>query len=234
MRWITFHIRTSRKAEVKKPSYYEQVGIIVPGAVLVFGLLVYFPSLRDLLAKDGMTVGQLGIYVLISYASGNLVAALGDIAESPLWWCVGGMPTDWLVKPTTRLIAPQQREAIEKRLRSRLGIDVKTLRGMDRKDWFPISRQIYSDVARYGKANRIDIFNVNYGLNRGLAAACLILACVAASQQSWWSCALLAALTAVYGFRAYRFGIHYARELFLQFLTIRDKPAKTPSKKRTP
>ena len=57
---------------MKKPTFYEQVGIIIPGAVFLFGLLFYFPSLRDLLAKDGITVGQLGIYVLLSYAAGNL------------------------------------------------------------------------------------------------------------------------------------------------------------------
>lgn len=51
---------------MKKPTFYEQVGIVIPGAVFLFGLLFYFPPLRDLLAKDNVTVGQLGIYVLLS------------------------------------------------------------------------------------------------------------------------------------------------------------------------
>lgn len=91
---------------MKKPTFYEQVGIVIPGAVFLFGLLFYFPPLRDLLAKDNVTVGQLGIYVLLSYAAGNLVAALGNLGEN-LWLLAGGMPTDWLVKNRKQVaIAP--------------------------------------------------------------------------------------------------------------------------------
>lgn len=217
---------------MKKLTFYEQVGIIIPGAVFLFGLLFYFPALRDLLAKDGVSVGQLGIYVLLSYAAGNLVAACGNVGENLLWRLAGGMPSDWIVKSETTLISPQQRDLVEKKLRSRLGIEVESIRGLDRKAWFPISRQLYSDVARHGKPDRIDTFNGNYGLNRGLAAACVLLACIAATKESWSACALLAVLSAVYVYRAYRFGVHYARELYLQFLTIGETAAKvTPRKK---
>jgi hypothetical protein len=154
------------------------------------------------LAKDGITVGQLGIYVLLSYAAGNLVAALGNVGEGLLWRLAGGMPTDWVTKPEATLISPQQRDLVEKKLRSRLGIEVESIRGLDPKVWWPISRQLYSDVARHGKPDRIDTFNGNYGMNRGLASACFILACIAATRQSWWPCALLVALTVVYVYRA--------------------------------
>jgi len=210
------------------------MGIIIPGAVLLFGLLFFFPALRDLLAKDGITVGQLGIYVLLSYAAGNLVAALGNVGESVLWPLAGGMPTNWVVKPNTGLISPQQRELVEKKLHARLHIQIETIRGLDRKVWWPISRQLYADVARHGKRDRIDTFNGNYGLNRGLASSCIILACVAAVQQRWWPCVLLIALTVVYGYRAYRFGVHYGRELYMQFLTISsDTAPRSGSKKRS-
>jgi len=221
------HTRTNRKNDVKKPTFYEQVGIIIPGAVFLFGLIFYFPSLRELLAKDGITIGQLGVFVLLSYAAGNLVAALGNIGENLLWRLAGGMPTDWVVKPETSLISPQQRELVEEKLRSRLGINVEGIRGLDRKMWWPISRQLYADVSTNGRPDRIDTFNGNYGLNRGLASACLILSCVAATQQSWWPCALLLVLTVVFGYRAYRFGVHYGRELYMQYLTISDTAGET-------
>ena len=209
---------------MKKPTFYEQVGIIIPGATFLFGLLFYFPTLRDLLAKDGITVGQLGIYVLLSYAAGNLVAAVGNVGENVLWRIAGGMPSDWVTKPTKSLISVQQRELVEKKLKSRLGIDVPGIAGLEREVWGPISRQLYSEVARHGKPDRIDTFNGNYGLNRGLTAACFILACISAARQDWWPCGLLATLAIVYGYRAYRFGVHYSRELYLQFLTISGAP----------
>lgn len=140
----------------------------------------------------------------------------------------GGMPTDWVTKSETTLISPQQRELVGKKLRSRLGIEVESIRGLDRKVWWPISRQLYSDVARHGRPDRIDTFNGNYGLNRGLASACFMLACVVATQQSWVPCMLLAGLTVVYAYRAYRFGVHYGRELYMQFLILSDSPAKAP------
>jgi hypothetical protein len=227
------HIPPSKKkTNVKKPTFYEQVGIIIPGAVLLFGLIIFIPTLRDFIMKDGVTVGQLGIFLLLSYAAGNLVAALGNVGENLMWRVAGGMPSEWIIKSETTLISPQQSELIEKKIRTRLGVVIGSLRGLDRKVWWPISRQIYSDVQRHGSPDRIDTFNGNYGLNRGLAAACLILACVAATQQSWPACGSLLAITTVYAYRAYRFGVHYARELYLQFLTISDTAAATKVRKK--
>jgi hypothetical protein len=215
---------------VKKPTFYEQVGIIIPGSLLLFGLIFLFPTLRDILLKDGVTVGQFGIYVLLAYAAGHLIAAVGNLAETMLWPLAGGMPTNWVTKDNTRLISPQQRELVEARIRSRLSVTVESLRGMDHKLWFPISRQLYADVARHGRPDRIDTFNGNYGLNRGLASACLLLACVAAFMREWWGVLVLVILMLVYAYRAYRFGVHYGRELYMQFLTISDAKA-APKKK---
>jgi hypothetical protein len=96
------------------------------------------------------------------------------------------------------------------------------------KKWRPITRQICTDVAKNGRPDRIDTFNGNYGLNRGLASACLVLAVVALAHTGWWIGAGLCAGAAIYGYRAYRFGVRYARERFLQFLVLYETlgPAK--------
>jgi hypothetical protein len=111
-------------------------------------------------------------------------------------------------------------------VQTRLGITDK-VRGLDPKVWWPISRQIYADVGKNGKLDRIETFNGMYGLNRGLAAATFGLACVAAAQGRWSIALALIALTAVYDYRAYRFGVHYGRELYLQFLVLDDKAASS-------
>src|SRR5262249_48759309 len=205
---------------MNKPTFYEQVGIIIPGSVLLFGLLFYFPTLRDLLAKDSVSVGQLGIFVLLSYAAGQLIAALGNVGENLLWRIAGGMPSDWVTRPNTNLISPQQLALLEQRVRARLGITIVSVQGLERRVWRPISRQVYVDVLPNGKPDRIDTFNGNYGLNRGLAGSCLTLAVIAALQADWVTASLLLVLSAVYIYRAYRFGVHYARELYLQFITL--------------
>jgi hypothetical protein len=205
---------------VNKPTFYEQVGIIIPGAVFLVGLLFYFPPLNALMAKEGVTLGQFGIFLLLSYAGGHFVAAIGNLLEAILWRLFGGMPSDWITKPGCPFLSPQQVTAIETKATIRLNMAVGTLQGMDRKAWRPVSRQVYADVNKHGKADRIDTFNGNYGLNRGLSAACLGLAFVAAIELQWHVVAGFVVLAAVFAYRAYRFAVHYARELYLQFLVL--------------
>lgn len=219
---------------MKKLTFYEQVGIVIPGAVLLFGLLFFIPSLKELLAKDGISVGQLGIFVLLSYAAGHLIAELGNLGESFLWRLVGGMPSDWVVQQETTLLSDEQRKKLPEKIQARLGLMVPAVVGMDRNKWFPIARQIYSDVERNGKRDRIDAFNGNYGLNRGLAAGCFILACVALALRNWPVGVGLLVLCGAYIYRAYRFGVHYACELYVQFLMMSDAPGKPVKAKREP
>jgi hypothetical protein len=144
---------------VNKLTFYEQVGIVIPGSVFLFGLLLFFPVLQAVLTKDGVSVGELGIFVLLSYAAGHLIAAVGNAAESFLWGLVGGMPSGWVTKTQTSLLSGPQIDLLEKKVQSRLGITAGKIRGLDPKIWWPISRQIYADVAKNGKAERIDTFN---------------------------------------------------------------------------
>jgi uncharacterized membrane protein len=82
-----------------------------------------------------------------------------------------------------------------------------------------------------GHLGRIDTFNGNYGLNRGLASATAILAVVSATQSSWWIALALLAISGVFLYRAYRFGVYYARELFMQFLVLTEQP-RPPARKK--
>jgi hypothetical protein len=206
---------------VNKMTFYEQVGIVIPGSVFLVGLLFYFPALNALMAKDGVTLGQFGIFLLLSYAAGHLLAAIGNAMETAFWKIAGGMPTDWVTNVSgTSLLAPSQIEALAEKARTRVGSKIDKIPGTDRKVWFPISRQIYADVAKNGKSDRIDTFNGNYGLNRGLASATLGLAIVSFTQAQHGVGAAFLAVMLVYGYRAFRFARYYAREVYVQFLVL--------------
>jgi hypothetical protein len=90
---------------------------------------------------------------------------------------------------------------------------------------------MYTDVERHGKTSRVETFNGNYGLNRGLSAAMLALALgsLLLEPKRWVVSLILAFLGAVYLYRMHRFGVHYARELYNQFLLL--PPDATPLKK---
>jgi hypothetical protein len=71
---------------VNKLTFYEQVGIVIPGSVFLFGLLLFFPVLQTVLTKDGVTVGELGIFVLLSMqrASAGAATAAHRLARNEL------------------------------------------------------------------------------------------------------------------------------------------------------
>jgi hypothetical protein len=213
----------------KNFSFYEQTGILIPGATLVFGLLFFFPEFRMLFFSDGVSIGGLGLFLLISYAAGHLAAALGNIMESCVW--LRGRPSNWVVREKNRLLSPEQMDSLEQLIKQRLRLDVAEIRGMSARQWFPISRQIYADVMSHGKPARIDSYDGNYTLNRGLAAAllALVLISLAFSETDWRVALGLLPIAVIYTYRMYRFGISYANELYAQFLLL---PAQPPLPKR--
>src|SRR6478609_1704513 len=78
--------------------FYEYAGVIVPGAVLVLGMLWLFPEGRAHFSKEGVTFGELGLFVIIAYASGQLVQGVGNWMEW-LWW------KSWGGNPSRRVLA---------------------------------------------------------------------------------------------------------------------------------
>jgi hypothetical protein len=61
-----------------KLTFYEQVGIVIPGSVLLAGLLFLFPILNAYVPKEGVTLGQFGIcnYPAPCDAGGSLIPCL--------------------------------------------------------------------------------------------------------------------------------------------------------------
>jgi hypothetical protein len=221
---------------MNKLSFYEQVGIVIPGSVFLFGLMFYVPALRDVLAKDGISIGGLGIFVIISYAVGHVLAALGNCIENLYWRWKGGMPSNWIVGPSPRLLSSSQIGKIQALTAARLGLSVPPLTELTESAWFPIFRQIYSDVDRHGRPGRGDTFNGIYGLNRGLSAATLALAmAVLILAPAQWIVSLgLLAVSTVYLYRMHRFGVHYAREIYNQFLLLPTEPVKPRANSEKP
>jgi hypothetical protein len=200
--------------------FYEYAGFIIPGAVLVIALVWLFPETRALFSKEGVTLGELGLFVIVAYAAGQLVQAIGNYLEWIWWRSWGGMPS-------VRVFCGKYLSADQhKRLLDALG---PLLRDADpcrvpQSERLAIVREIYSEVATAGKAGRVDIFNGNYGLMRGLAAALVVIFVLAiiASKGLAVLC-MLAVLFLLAAHRMHRYGRHYATELFIQFLSLRKK-----------
>lgn len=214
---------------MKPPTFYEQVGIVIPGSVFLLGVLYFAPTFRALFSADGISIGGLGLFLTISYALGHAVAAVGNLLETIYWSLLGGMPTDWIVTRESRLLGPKQMETLRRLIHTRLGIDVPQLRELNRRDWKPVFGQLYRDVLSCG-AGRIDTFNGNYGLNRGLAASVLCLIPVIVLLAPADASHLIPAATilaAIFVFRMHRFGVYFAREVYFCFLNLPPSPKVT-------
>ena len=212
-------------------SFYEQTGILIPGATLVFGLLFFFPEFRQLFFSDGVSIGGLGLFLLISYAAGHLAAALGNLMEACVWRLRGGRPANWVTRDKGRLLSDEQIDSLEQLIKQRLRLEIGAIRGMKPDQWLPISRQVYADVMSHGKSGRIDSVLGNYSLNRGLAAGLLALVMISlafSESESRYTLGLLP-IAMIYMYRMYRYGVRYASELYVQFLLL---PAQPPIAKR--
>jgi hypothetical protein len=218
---------------MKNLSFYEQVGVVIPGAVLLLGLTYLIPDLRPRLTVDNATFGDLGVFLVIAYAAGHLLGAFGTMLDRLYWPLWGGMPSDWIVGASPRLLTALQIDKVQALTRSRLGLTIAPLAELSRADWFPVFRQIYSDVEKNGKPDRGDTFNGNYGLNRGLCVATFLLAVgsmIEAPSQRLLSFALLC-LAAIFLRRMHEFGELYAREIYNQFLLLPADPSPRPKVK---
>jgi hypothetical protein len=209
---------------MKSFDFYEFSGILVPGSITIVAVLLLFPQSRTTFFPPDLTVGDLGLFVILAYAAGHLTQAVGNAVEWVLWKILGGMPTDWIRTRAHHLLADPQTQALQAKLSSELNIqttiDAATLTS---GAWFSITRQIYSAVAAQSRNNRVDIFNGNYGLNRGIAASLLvgIVLLLFVHGLMYWQIVLLILMSAgVALYRMYRFGVRYARELFVQFLQL--------------
>lgn len=77
--------------------FYEYAGIIIPGAVVILGVLWLWPEAGGLAERQGVSLGELGILVILAYAAGQLIQGVGNGLEWEMWKAAGGMPSQQLL-----------------------------------------------------------------------------------------------------------------------------------------
>ena len=209
---------------MKEFDFYEVTGVIAPGMVLLVGAaLLFFPEQhQSLISIANLSLGSLGVGLVLAYVAGQLLHAVGNGLETVWWWFWGGMPTDWIRSAKHDLVASNQRDLIRTRLRATLNAPTFELSTVDAGGWYAITRQMYAAIAAAGRSARLDIFNGNYGLCRGIAAGLLLLFTwsIILDWRAWRVETALAVLIALALYRMHRFGVQYGRELCVQYLQL--------------
>jgi hypothetical protein len=202
---------------MERLSPYDFTGILVPGATVVFAILLCIDQVKLASALESVSVGGLGLFGVLAYVVGHVVQAFGNLVEWA-WWFRRGLPTSWLRHGKPALWNAHQHERIIAAL-IHFGIvpDRDSLQSLTKSAWRGTTAEVYARVAAAGRAGRVDVFNGNFGLHRGVAAGLLLATGVAlhAKSELVWLFLPAAGLAAA---RMERFARHYARELYIQFL----------------
>jgi hypothetical protein len=196
----------------KEYSFYEFVGILVPAVILLYGGQLIYEHVHQKQIVDFSKVGEAAIFVVVCYGVGHLIQALGNIFESILWFIYGGMPTNWLMKKNRFgkfLFEDAQNQKISDKVKQKYGEGIRDY-----------GRLTYNFIFQKEKTARVDIFNGNYSLFRGLAVSFLILS-ITCGYYFDWKMTLLSTVPFILSvMRMIRFAKYYATETFRTFFNL--------------
>jgi hypothetical protein len=195
---------------------YDYVGVIVPGTIVVLTLALLYPALAPTV-QNSISLGDLGIMLILAFLVGHLLQAIGNVWEWIIWKPSGGMPTSWPSKSASTLLTAAQKGRLETKLQSDFGTGLDAL-----SDGRGPIREIFVRIRQNGKPDRIEKFNRNYGLMRGAAAGFLVstLLVLINNPAEYQAIALLLGGVGLATYRMVRFGTHYAREVFAEYLNL--------------
>lgn len=218
---------------MKELSLYDMLGVLAPGAVVTVGVITLFPEAAAVLANRNFTVGEFGIVVLASYVIGNLVAGLGNFLEAAYWKIRGGNPTDCAIRPGNMLMHAREHQAVQDKLQAK-GIikSDERLADLSPGDWKGITRRMYLDLENRKSTRRIDVFNAQYGMNRGIAAGFIALVAMVmfhAGLVAWRMELILAVCAALACYRMERFSRYYTGELLRGYIAAEGPKPQEPT-----
>lgn len=205
---------------MKPFSKYDVIGVMTPGALLL--LLLGLHTIKSFKEISDLSIGGLGLLSILCFVIGHIVQSIGNLIEW-FYFRFFGKPTIQLLRKRFGGLASNQIVALEKQIATRYGFRNFKVEKQTKKTWPPIIRQIISDVSTQPNAERLESFNSNYGLFRGLLAAVLIAIPVQITMNGLHIPLLVAdfAIGALLFARMHRFAKHYAYELITQFLLLR-------------
>lgn len=196
----------------KEFSLYEFVGILIPSITLLFFTELLIDIVYDFKIVDFSKLGESIIFLMVAYGLGHILHGFGNLLEWLLWKVFGGMPTNWLTKKPRlyqKLLDDFETKKILEKINSEIGES-------EQKDY---GRLIYTKLFAKGLTNRIDIFNANYSLFRGLTTAFIILGILTFNLIDWRYSLISFIIAFIALIRMIRFAKLYAREVFRTYLT---------------
>ena len=217
-----FHSQARRVNSMSdKFDAYDYIGVIAPGSVTILAAAVIYPELKLINIGTEASVGGLGFFLIISFVVGHLLQSLGSLIGKALWLPFGGLPSQWVLKDNQSLLSKDQAAALFTKVTALRPNFVRTAEDAS-SEWVPITREIFALVQAASRSDRIDTFNRSYGLMRGMASGFAIATMLVIIRYPTDLTAILVVFASVCVsiYRTYHFGVLYARELFVTYVTL--------------
>ena len=212
---------------MKQFTLYDIVGVLAPGTVIVVGIGMLYPEVAGALVHNNLSGGELGLVVLLAYVAGNIVAGLSNILEWPYWALFGGPHTVRAQRDDGKVLGGGEYERLQEKLHETGILDnARAIADLSAKEWWGTTRQIHAFLEGRKLTNRVEVFNAQFGMNRGIATAFLIILATTVARfgtRPWRIELLLAACAVVSLYQMHKFSPHYAQNLFRAFLTGPEK-----------
>jgi len=193
----------------KEFSFYEFVGILVPGVIFLYSLHLIIEVAVQKQIIDFDKIGESIIFIIICYGLGHILQAAGNIFELIIWFIYGGVPTQWLSNKNrfgNNLFDEKFNKTVVNKITVTFGENIK--------DYGKLCYNLLFDKE---KTKRIDIFNSNYSLFRGLTVTFLLLIPICIYYFNFKIALIPIILFFISTIRMIRFAKYYATEIFRTF-----------------
>lgn len=141
---------------------YEYVSVAIPGAVMLFICMLLFPELREILGKDGIQLGGLGLILVLSLAVGQLVQAVGNFVRW-LDYTIGPDPSSKLLSEDQVFLEAGQWIRLRDALKKHLRVDIESL---NPNDWSSVRQEMRTFIREEYATSRLAAFTRNASLAR--------------------------------------------------------------------
>lgn len=209
---------------MRRFDFYEFTAIVVPGAILLFAAGLIWPERMESILRQDLSLGSFSLVLLFMYVAGHLIQAFGNILERAWWKVRGGWPSDRPRSGKGYLLTKEQVVRLQEIVRNEFGYtDIVIGPDLCKWKWYAIFRQIYAVVRAAGRDDRAHFFLGTYNMFRGILASSLFAAFVAYLARGCNAWPLFLFFCVVAGLALFRmnlFAVHYARETFIQFLSL--------------
>lgn len=195
----------------KELSLYEFAGVLIPSVILLFFTELLIKHAYHLTIIDFSKLGESIIFLAVAYGFGHVLHGIGNLLELLLWKIFGGMPTNWLTgKPRfkQKLLDEHDTKKIIEKVYKNFGKS-------ESKDY---GQLVYTYLFTKNLTGKIDIFNANYSMFRGLTVSFAILGMLTVGLFNLQYALIPFVLGVLSFYRMFLFAKLYAKEVYRTYL----------------